>query len=31
MSVRFIFRCQFCDAQPDPMTRDARAPPSSVT
>jgi hypothetical protein len=21
MSVRFIFRCQFCDAQPDPMTQ----------
>ncbi len=21
MSVRFIFRCQFCDAQPDPLTQ----------
>jgi hypothetical protein len=21
MSVHFIFRCQFCDAQPDPMTQ----------
>jgi hypothetical protein len=21
MSVRFIFRCRFCEAQPDPMTQ----------
>ena len=21
MSARFIFRCQFCDAQPDPLTQ----------
>jgi hypothetical protein len=21
MSVRFVFRCQYCDAQPDPMTQ----------
>jgi hypothetical protein len=21
VSVRFIFRCQFCDAQPDPLTQ----------
>ncbi len=21
MPVRFIFRCQFCDAQPDPLTQ----------
>ena len=21
MAVRFIFRCQFCDAQPDPLTQ----------
>jgi len=21
MSVRFIFRCQFCNAQPDPLTQ----------
>jgi hypothetical protein len=23
VSVRFIFRCQFCDAQPDPLTQIA--------
>ena len=21
MSVSFIFRCKFCDAQPDPLTQ----------
>ena len=21
MSVRLVFRCQFCDAQPDPLTQ----------